>query len=142
MGDVETLVATLQETFEPYPLDIALLFGSYARGAERTRSDLDIAVQFESGVPRERRFEVLDELPVAVTERTGIEAVDILDLEETGPRVGYEALSTGILVIGDESDAVTLEARFCCLKLDFEPVYREWQSALETRLEDGTYGRA
>lgn len=142
MGTVETLVADLRGALEPYPLDVAVLFGSFVRGDDHARSDLDIAVTFESGVSNEERFEYLDGLTVAITEATGIEAVDVLDLDDASPAIGYEALSTGIRVLGDESEIVALEAKFCCLTLDFEPVRREWRAALETRLEDGTYGRA
>jgi hypothetical protein len=78
----------------------------------------------------------------AITDATGIDAIDLVDLDAAPPTVGYEALSRGVLLLGDEAAAVELEAEFLSRKLDFAPVKEKWQEALKTRLRRGTYGRA
>lgn len=135
--DVDTLRACLSE----FPLSLAVVFGSRAGGGATDLSDLDVAVQFEADVADARRADLADEMMAEITRRTGFEAVDLVDLSAVGPRVGYEALSTGVLVLGDPADAVELESRFLQRKLDFQPVVDEWQAALEDRLAEGSYGR-
>lgn len=122
-------------------VSLAVVFGSYAVGEAGPLSDLDVAVRFRDEVPRTRRLELLDELTVAIVDETGVEAVDLLDIDAVGPRVGYEALAYGALAYGDRAAAVDLEAAFLLRKLDFRPVKRAWDRALESRIRDGSYGR-
>lgn len=135
--DVDALAASLEE----YPLSLAMLFGSRATGTTGELSDLDVAVAFGDDVPEDRRFALLDEMTAALTRETGFEAVDLVDLSTVGPYPGYEIVSEGLLLLGDEDDAVELESKFLQLKLDFRPVKEEWQAALEERIEGGEYGR-
>lgn len=122
-------------------VSLAVVFGSYAAGEAGPLSDLDVAVRFRDGVPRARRLDLLDELTVAVVDAAGVEAVDLLDLDAVGPMIGYEALANGVLVYGDRAEAVDLEAALLLRKLDFRPVKRAWDRALESRIRDGSYGR-
>jgi predicted nucleotidyltransferase len=124
------------------PVSLAVVFGSYATGNQGPLSDLDVAVQFRDGLSGPERAALLDDITVAITEETGFEAVDLLDLETVGPRLGYAILSTGMLVHGDRSSAVDLESRFLLRKLDFQPVKQAWDEALEKRIHDGSYGRS
>lgn len=121
---------------------LAVVFGSYASGDQGPLSDLDVAVRFRDDVPRESRRQLLDELTVEIIDAAGIEAIDLLDLDTVGPRLGYEILSKGELVVGDAYEAVELETRFLLRKLDFQPVKRAWDDALDERIRDGTYGRS
>lgn len=138
-GDFD--VDALRETVATDEVRLAVLFGSYATGDQGPLSDLDVGIAFDDNVPWARRLELLDALTVAITDATGIEAVDLVDLETLGPAVGYDALSTGTLVYGDPGEAVDLETAFLSRKLDFQPVKRRWDRALDARLRDGTYGR-
>lgn len=135
--DVDALAGCLRE----YPVSLAVLFGSHASDSASDLSDLDLAVRFQESIPEDERLELLDELTTAVTRATGFEAVDVVDLERVNPTLGYEALSNGTVLVGDENEAVDLEAKFLVLKLDFEPVREEWQSALSERIREGAYGR-
>lgn len=122
-------------------VDLADVFGSSATGDQGPLSDLDVALLFREDVPKERRLELLDELTVAIIDATGIEAVDRLDLDTVGPRIGYEILAKGSVVVGDEQTATDLEVRFLVRKLDFQPVKRPWDDALDERIRNDTYGR-
>lgn len=122
-------------------VSLAVVFGSYAAETAGPLSDLDVAVSFEPSIDRERKLRLMDELTVAIQDATGVEAVDLLDLDTAGPTIGYDALAHGILVYGERDTAIDLEARFLVRKLDFRPVTRAWQGALDERLREGTFGR-
>lgn len=132
----------LRAALADYPLSLAVLFGSYATGSVHPLSDLDVAVKIEETVPRGRRRRLLDELTVAIQRTTGIEAVDLVDLERVSPAVGYEALARGTLLLGDRAEATALETRLLHRTLDFAPVKREWDAALSRRITEGEFGRS
>jgi predicted nucleotidyltransferase len=133
---------TLRTALESYPLEIAILFGSHASESVDHWSDLDLAVAFESAVSTDDRRRLLDEITVPVTDTTGFEAIDLVDLDAAGPHLGYEICSEGILVLGEEETATEWESQFLVKKIDFEPIKREWREAMDDRLESGEYGRA
>jgi predicted nucleotidyltransferase len=135
--DQDALRASLQE----YPLSMAVLFGSHADETAHAHSDLDVAVRFEDSVSDGQSAQLLDELTAELTRVSGFEAIDLLDLDDAPPKLGYEVLSQGTLLFGDESVAVELEGQFLLRTLDFEPVAEEWHTALAERIAEGTYGQ-
>lgn len=120
---------------------LAVVYGSYATDNTGPLSDLDVAVSFTSDAGRERKLRLLDELTVAIQQKTGIESVDLIDLGTAGPVIGYDALSRGVIVYGEHEKAIDLESKFLLRKLDFQPVRETWQAALDDRLREGTFGR-
>ena len=113
-----------------------------AAGLTHGLSDLDVAVLFNKGASKERKRRLLNELTVSITDATGFEAIDVVDLAAVGPELGYEVLSEGTVLLGDKDEIVEFEAELLVRKLDFAPVKTEWIAALDERIEDGTYGRA
>lgn len=134
-------VETLSEAVDVEGVDLAVLFGSYARDDAGRLSDLDVAVRFDPDVDGARKWRLLDELTVAIQGATGVEAVDLVDLGSVGPELGYEALARGVLVYGDREVATDLEAELLQKALDLEPAKRAWRAALADRLREGTFGR-
>lgn len=132
---------TLERAVSVEGVEMAVLFGSYAADDVRALSDLDVAIRFEQDVDRPRRRRLLDDLSVAIQRTTGAEAVDLVDLDEVGPDLGYEAMAEGVLLHGDREAAIDLEARFMLRALDFRPVKRTWQESLDDRLREGRFGR-
>jgi predicted nucleotidyltransferase len=66
-------------------------FGSWPQGKARPRSDIDVAVSTGSAVPPERMAalrEAVDELPT-------LYAIDVVDLNVTGPILREEILKHG-----------------------------------------------
>lgn len=84
---------------------------------------------------------MLDRIKAAVIETTGRDAIDLVDLEAADPHLGYEALSTGELLVGDPDVATALEATYLMRKLDFDPIKVQWHHALDRRIEEGSFGR-
>lgn len=136
--DIDALIDCLTS----YPIELGVLFGSFATGTDHALSDLDLAVAFESNVPASRRRTMLDELTADVIRATGFEAIDLIDLDAASPDLGYAIMSEGRLLMGDEDDAVAREARFLLRKLDLRPMKAEWRAALSDRIDEGTYGRS
>lgn len=132
---------TLHDAVASYPLSLVVLSGSYATDSTHHLSDVDVAIKFEADVGRDRKLQLLDELTVAIQRATGIEAVDLIDLDAVGPALGYNALRDGVLVYGDRETAIELEAEFLLRKLDFQPVKRMWDDALTDRIREGNFGR-
>lgn len=131
----------LHDAVASYPLSLAVLFGSYAAGTTHPLSDLDVAIKFEKAVTPDLKPTLLDRLTATILETTGIDAIDLVDLDEASPALGYRALADGVLVYGDRETAVALESTFLLRMLDFQPVKREWDAALSDRIEGGSFGR-
>lgn len=135
-------VDALGELLDQHPLSLGLAFGSRVTGEATEDSDLDVAVRFEDHVDESERFRLLDRLTVEIEDGTGIASVDVVDLDRIGPHRAYEALRSGLLLLGAEADRVEAEAAAMLKKLDFDRVKREWQARLSERIEGGEYGRA
>lgn len=131
----------LRDAVDRVEVAIAVVYGSHARGEAGELSDLDVAVRFSQGIGGAQKRRILDELTVSIQERTGHEAVDLVDLDVVGPELGYEALSQGVLVYGDQDAALDLEAEFMLRALDLEPLKRRWRDAFDDRIREGTFGR-
>ncbi len=71
-------------------LAAAYLFGSAARGALRSQSDIDVAVLFEEGSPRIDRLSLMADL----SHGAGRD-VDVVILNEAEPRLYHEIVRTG-----------------------------------------------
>ncbi|WP_254862344.1 type VII toxin-antitoxin system MntA family adenylyltransferase antitoxin [Halovivax gelatinilyticus] len=132
----------LRDCLDAYPLSIAVVFGSTVQGTATQFSDLDVGVVFESSVEQSRRVRLIGSITATISAEMNWDAVDVVDLERASPSIAYNALSTGILVVGTEPEAAELEAKHLRRKLDFAPVKREWQAALDCRLAEGSYGRS
>lgn len=132
----------VRECLCSFPVSLAVLFGSRATGTENALSDLDIAVRFDNTVSSEEKPHLFDTLIAEIIETTGVDAIDLVDLELVGADLGYEILTQGTLLLGDRTTVVKLESTFLSKKLDFKPVKDEWQAALSDRLSEGEYGRA
>lgn len=133
-------VPRLREVLADHPVTLALAHGSRVRGQAFPWSDLDVAVRLEPDVEGPERGRVLDRIAAELEDVSEAEAVDVADVDTMGPHHAYEAARTGVIILGDEAEAI--EARTLLRKLDFEPVREAWRQALDERIEEGRYGRA
>jgi len=78
-------------------LKVALLFGSYARGHEHSRSDIDLAIYLKPADPEEE-MALIDEILMSSDKQIGILR---LDDEEESPFIVQEALKGTHLVEPD-----------------------------------------
>jgi len=102
---LERLQAVLQE----HPVQAAILFGSHARGETHTRSDLDIAVAFETTRPSDPAYnEVFFGLSADLSDLLESDGVDLVDLQTVSPELAEVIFDQGVLLIGDQEYVATL----------------------------------
>ena len=75
------------------------LFGSWARGTQRSTSDIDVAIESVESLPRA----LLASLREALEESTIPNRVDVVDLAETDAAFRDRVRHEGILWIGSDS---------------------------------------
>jgi len=82
--DISTRLAQLKPQLEQeYPISELGIFGSYARGEQRSGSDLDVLVAFEQPVTL---FDLV-RLENDLTDELGVE-VDLVTKDSLKPRIG------------------------------------------------------
>jgi len=121
--DLETIRARLCELLEPRPeiLD-AYLFGSTARGAEQTHSDLDIAVFIDEDASDQGGFGYQAALTADLMAGLGTNAVDVVILNLAPPLLYHRVLRDGIRLISRNLQAsTTREAQALSRYCDFLP---------------------
>jgi len=90
---IETLRDNLPEIIQRFRVKSLMLFGSYVRGRQRKRSDLDILVEF-SEPPSFFEFLALER---HLTELLGIK-VDLVMKEALKPAIGKQVLAEAVAV--------------------------------------------
>lgn len=103
--------AAIRTVVERYPVRLAVLYGSHARGAATAASDVDIAVAFDADLSPEERLRRRIELTADLASALGIDDVDVADLDSINPAVGQSVLGDGIVLV-DDGCADEYEAQF------------------------------
>lgn len=110
---------------------VAYVFGSVARGTERSSSDLDIAVLLSPGSDHV----VLDRLTDALEQASG-RTVDLVDLSVAPPLLVHEALKEGKLILSrDEDEHIDFITRAVARYLDTAHLRKVQQMYLRERVE-------
>lgn len=119
MGQLDAQVASVMERHPE--IAVAYVFGSRARGEERDDSDLDVGVVTYG----ERvETELLGRLATELAKATGIDAVDVVDLEAQGPIFAHRVLIEGRRAyVGSEERRVDFESDTMVRAFDFRPTY-------------------
>ncbi|WP_243679480.1 nucleotidyltransferase domain-containing protein [Vulcanisaeta souniana] len=100
--DIEELRARLKPVFERHGVRFALLFGSRARAGGVGR-DYDIAISADL-----RSAIELGELIVDIAETLGVneDLIDVVHLESAGAGILYSVINDGVVIHGDEEEAM------------------------------------
>lgn len=102
---LESLRAVLRE----HPVQVAILFGSHAHGDPHPRSDIDIAVAFETVRPSDPEYnEAFFGLSAALSEALATDEVDLVDLRTASPELAETIFDRGVLLVGDQDRAAEL----------------------------------
>ncbi|WP_254525992.1 type VII toxin-antitoxin system MntA family adenylyltransferase antitoxin [Natrinema caseinilyticum] len=105
---LETLRAVLQE----HSIQLAILFGSHASGETHSRSDIDIAVEFDTVRPSDPNYnEVFFGLSADLSEALGTDNVDLVDFQTTSPELAETIFDRGILLIGDPEHVADIRSQ-------------------------------
>lgn len=102
-------------------IELALLFGSVARGDERAQSDLDIAVGARRALSAAQKIALIE----ALAERTGrpIDPVDLVDLRTVGEPLLGQILRHGRRLLGSDTAYGQLISRHLFDQADFMPYH-------------------
>ena len=95
---LERVKGIVRRAFGQTPADV-YLFGSWARGAQRPTSDIDVAIESSEPLPRA----LLASLREALEESTIPNCVDVVDLAETDAAFRDRVRREGILWIASGS---------------------------------------
>ncbi len=91
-----TLQEKLDEVLATFPdIQLAVLFGSMARGTERLDSDLDLAIQATRPLTVDERMSITEALALAFNR-----PIDLIDLRTAGQPLLHEIVSGGVQVLG------------------------------------------
>ena len=119
VGQVEARVAAVMERHPE--VAVAYVFGSRARGEARDDSDLDVGV-----VTYGERIEtdLIGRLATELATETGIDAVDVVDLEAQGPIFAHRVLLEGSRAyVGSEERRIDFESDTMVRAFDFRPTH-------------------
>lgn len=125
----------LREILKGHGVDLAYLFGSHAKGTIHKFSDLDIAILFDPEA--EKRMEALR---LDLANLLGEEAIDLIDLEKAPPRLKYNVVKEGTILLGEDISA-RFEAKAMQEYFDFKPLEEIYFEGMKKRIESGEFGR-
>lgn len=140
--DVTELARKLRPVFDLYPeLAVVYLFGSAARGEERSDSDIDLGLVFRGrGETALHHHRMLGDLGSRLEGPLEGRRVDLVVLEGQGPIFCHRVLCEAkLLYEGDPERRVDFESDTCVRALDFRPTYeiaaREHLNGVRRRLK-------
>lgn len=101
----------LRSVLAAYPVRLGVLVGSRARGDAGAHSDVDVAVEYHPSVGEDDRYRTHVRLVANLTQATGTDDVDVIDLGTVRPSVGLSVLADAIVLVGssDRVDRLTRE---------------------------------
>lgn len=102
-----------------FPLVLAILFGSVAKGTARPDSDLDIGVSMGRPLEMNEKMEMIE----ALAELTG-RPVDLVDLYPAPEPLLGEVLRHGRRILGGDAEFAKLITRHLIEEADFMPYKR------------------
>jgi predicted nucleotidyltransferase len=111
--------AAIRTVVESYPVRLAVLYGSHARGTATAASDVDVAVAFDAALSPDERLRRRVELTADLASALATDDVDVADLDSITPAVGRSVLEDGIVLV-DDGCADAYEAQFRAAREDAE----------------------
>lgn len=110
-------IPQLQAALAKHPeIELAIVFGSLARGEARNDSDIDVAVQLPTPLDAEQKMQLIADI-AAMTGRP----VDLIDLRTVGEPLLGQILKYGQRIRGDAVDMALLMQRHVYAMEDFMP---------------------
>lgn len=126
-----------------YPVALAYLFGSQARGGTTPFSDVDVAVYLarpDDGPDRAERVQMY--LPLLAELRQITPKADLIYINDASPLLGHRIVRDGkLLYARDEKLRVALEARLLQRYFDHQVFYAVRERYLRQRIRKGQMGQ-
>ena len=120
---ISKLSSYFKQKADSYQLDLAFLFGSYARGQLKKESDIDVAVVFTNAIDTEKRkFELATNIAVDLSSELKTE-VDVIVIDDifSKPMLSYNAVVLGVPVyVGNKTRYIQIYNQSLFQMNDFE----------------------
>lgn len=134
----------IRETLREHPVQLAILFGSYATGTANATSDVDIAVEFDARRPTDPEYnDAFLGLSADLSDALGTNDVDLVDLRSASPAVAESIFSDGVLLVGTEEHAAELRQQRTTTDAETQSPRERIDTALariDAHLDDGDDG--
>lgn len=122
-------------------IDFALIFGSYANNKERFLSDIDLAVFTKEEIDIFTVGEIIATLEDACAKP--IDLIVLNDLYKTNAKLAFSILDNHQILFCKNHDAYTdFKTKTLQYYFDLSYMYAMFDEAVETRIKNGTYGKA
>jgi len=140
----QAILARVQEALPSvlarYPVVVAYVYGSVARGTVLPTSDVDIALVLTEPLPPYERLQLELTIEGEVEEASGISPIDVRVINDAPLLVKGRIVQEGIRVYeGDRQKRIAFEVLTLEQYHDFQPFIRPLQRAFLERLRQ-TYG--
>lgn len=129
------------EVLNTFPeITFALLFGSYAKGAQTDLSDIDIGIYTDSCIDIFRQGEIITTMEYALNKK--IDLVVLNELYKSNARLSFNIADSHILLLCKEKEKyVDFKSYSLLYYFDISPMYEMFDKSLKERLANGTYGK-
>lgn len=136
---IDQVKELLHRVDKEYPIELAYLFGSYAKGKQSRTSDIDIALLFK------QNYEAREELLIRGRiidqgERLLRKKIDVVPLAKASPLLKYEIIRSGV-VLRDSPQRGTVESLALREYFDFRYYSEIYNQAMLNRIKHKTYFR-
>jgi predicted nucleotidyltransferase len=122
-------------------VDLAYLFGSYAKGKVNRLSDVDVAVLLSGKIDPEVYFDVQLDFAGELSSYLGKE-VEVVILNRADPRLCYQVIKYGGIVFEKTRDfKADFEAKALSTYFDLKPMFEFYEKKLLERIKEGRFGK-
>ena len=126
--EAENITKKINEWVNKQPsIQLAILFGSFAKGKEQESSDIDIAIELDKPLTIEKKLSLLQSLG-EITDRK----IDLIDLKTIGEPLLNQIIQHGTMLKGTKANYIELTIKNVNMMQDFSPYI---QRTLKDRLE-------
>ncbi|HZK44546.1 MAG TPA: nucleotidyltransferase domain-containing protein [Syntrophomonadaceae bacterium] len=134
---VEKLKMFIEEVDQKYPVELAYLFGSFAKGTENSESDIDIAILFK------HEYSKLEELLIRGRiidkgEKFFSNKLDVVSLSSASLLLKYEVICNS-LILRDSNLRSTFESLAIREYFDFSYYAEIYNEAIFSSIRDGEF---
>jgi len=133
----------LKEFFEKNHknINLAYLFGSYAKGGITPLSDVDVAVLLDDKIDPKAYFDIQLELSDQLLSYLGKE-VEVVILNRADPKLSYQVIKYGKIVFEkDRNVKADFERKALDKYFDLEPMFDFYEKKLLERIKEGKFGK-
>jgi uncharacterized protein YutE (UPF0331/DUF86 family)/predicted nucleotidyltransferase len=142
LGGLEQYQQALTETFERHGVVLAYLYGSQARGDAGPLSDVDVAAQFITDLPRREYFSHVGQLTSDLCRLLKHNEVYLVDLETIPPLLCHRIYREGrLLYCPNDAVRVAFETRALREYVATRSLRRTRWHYVARRIAHGRYGR-